>query len=453
MKKMTEGSPAKLIMAFAIPLLIGNIFQQLYSMADMYIVGHTISADALGAIGCTGSISGLLIQFASGLTSGFCVLIAQRFGAGKLKEMRSSFAAGLLLSFVFIALLTTVGCIYVDNFLRMINTIPELFDDAYAYISVIMAGMGATILYNYFAGILRALGDSKRPLYVLIGACIVNVVLDYLFILGLGMGVRGAALATVISQLLSAGACLYFILRYQSDFRIGLSELRTGFEEIRVHISMGLPMGLQWSMVSIGQIVMQAALNGLDVAVVTAFSAAAKIDMLAVMPAFSFGSSMSTYVAQNYGAGRIDRISKGIRQCCAISLSVCAVVGLICICFGDTLGAFFVGESEYEVIELIHTYLKINGAMYFMLAAIMIFRNAVQGMGRSFATMMAGFMELAMRFLTAWVLIDLWGYTGACLSSPLSWVAGAIPLVISFCLGINQMKKEQAEGLLKSAGV
>ena len=445
MKKMTDGSPARLILAFAIPLLIGNVFQQLYSMADMYIVGHTISADALGAIGCTGSISGLLISFAQGLTSGFCVILAQHFGAGRRNEMRTSFITGIMLSVACIVLLTAIGCTFLDKFMKLINTREELFDDAYRYISVIVAGMGATIMYNLFAGILRALGDSRRPLYVLIGSCIVNIALDYVLILGFGMGVRGAALATVISQLLSAGACLVFILRMEPVFRIKLNEFRTTRKVTREHMLIGLPMGFQWSMISIGQLVMQSALNGLSVAAVTAFSAAAKVDMLAVMPSFSFGSSMSTYVAQNYGAGKLDRIGKGMRQCCAISLSVCFAIGVICVCFGDKLAGFFVGRAEEEVIGLIHTYLKINGSMYFMHATIMIFRNAVQGLGRSFATMMAGFMELAMRFVTAWVLIRFWGFTGACFSSPLSWIAGAAPLIISFVLTRKRLRREEEE--------
>lgn len=442
MKKMTEGSPAKLILAFAIPLLIGNIFQQLYSMADMYIVGHTISADALGAIGCTGSISGLLIQFATGLTSGFCVIVAQHYGAGRGEEMRRSFATGIILCAAFIVTLTVIGCALLEEFMALINTRPELFDDAYAYISVIMAGMGATILYNFFAGMLRALGDSRRPLYVLIGACAVNIALDYLFILGFDMGVRGAALATVASQLLSAAACLFFLLKNEPGLRLGLQEMRTTWKLVGEHVLMGLPMGFQWSMVSIGQLVMQSALNGLEVAAVTAFSAAAKVDMLAVLPSFSFGSSMSTYVAQNYGAGKLERIGKGMRQCCAMSLTLCFALGILNVAFGDKFAAFFVGAGEIEVIALVHTYLKINGSAYFLHALLMIYRNAVQGLGRSFSTMLAGFMELAMRFVTAWVLIERWSFTGACFSSPLSWFAAAIPLVISFHMGLNFIKKK-----------
>lgn len=443
MKKMTSGSPAKLIIAFAIPLLIGNIFQQLYSMADMYIVGHTISADALGAIGCTGSISGLLISFAQGLTSGFCVLVSQHFGAGNRQKMKQSFVTGILLSVAAIAVLTVIGCTFLQDFMRLINTRPELFDDAHKYISVVMAGLGATVLYNFFAGILRSLGGSKRPLFVLIGACVVNIVLDYLFIMGFGMGVRGAALATVISQLLSALACLFFILKEEPEFRLKIRELRTTWKAAWEHIAIGMPMGFQWALLSIGQLIMQSALNSLEVAAVTAFSAAAKIDMLALMPSFSFGSSMSTYVAQNYGAGKLERIGKGMRQCCAMSLTFCGLLGVMNALIGNRFAAFFVGAGEMDVIALIHTYLKINGSMYFVHALLMIYRNAVQGLGRSVATMMAGFMELVMRFITAFVLIKHFGFTGACFSSPLSWVAAAVPLLISFHVTMKRLVEDQ----------
>lgn len=447
MKKMTEGSPIRLILAFAIPLLIGNVFQQLYSMVDMYIVGHTVSTNALGAISCTGSISGLLISFAQGLTSGFCVILAQHFGAGRREEMRRSFITGIILSVTCILLLTLIGCIFLEDFLKMLNTRADLYNDAYAYISIVVAGLGATVLYNLFAGILRALGDSRRPLYVLIGACILNIILDYVFILAFGMGVRGVAIATVLSQLASAVACLIFILKSEPIFRVKLTEMRTTWKEAGTHILIGLPMGFQWSMISIGQLVMQTALNSLSTAAVTAFGAAAKVDMLAVLPSFSFGSSMSTYVAQNYGAGKLDRIGKGMRQCCALSISVCAAIGVMCVLFGDVLAGFFTGTTDTEVISLMHTYLKINGSMYFMHGVIMVFRNAVQGLGRSFATMMAGFMELAMRFVTAWVLIENWGFTGACFSSPLAWIAGAAPLLISFVLTMKRLHREERENI------
>ena len=196
---------------------------------------------------------------------------------------------------------------------------------------------------------------------------------------------------------------------------------------------------------------MLSALNGLEVAAVTAFSAAAKVDTLAVLPSFSFGSSMSTYVAQNYGAGKLERIGKGMRQCCAMSLSLCMALGIMNAVFGDKFAAFFVGAGETEVIGLIHTYLKINGLMYFMHALLMIYRNAVQGLGRSFATMMAGMMELVMRFITAFVLIEQFGFTGACFSSPLSWVAAAVPLVISFHMTMKRLIKEKEEKAAQAA--
>ena len=446
MTKMTTGSPWRLILAFAIPMLIGNIFQQLYSMADMYIVGHTISADALGAIGCTGSVSGLIIGFAQGLTGGFCILTAQHYGAGDVRKVKESFVTGLVLSALFIVLLTALGGAILKPFLRAMHTREELFADAYAYIQIIMAGLGATILYNYFAGILRAFGDSRRPLYVLIIACLVNIALDYLFILAFHMGVRGAALATVLSQLLSAVLCLCFILRNIPELRLKRGEYRTDGEALWKHLRVGFPMGFQWSLISVGQIVMQSALNQLSVAAVTAFTAAMKIDTLAVQPSFSFGSSMGTYVPQNFGANDPARIRRGVRTCCAISCTLCFLIGVVNAVFGGRFAAFFVGAGETEVISLVHRYLIINGSCYFLHALLMIYRNSAQGLGRTVSPVLAGIMELAMRFVTAWVLVRFWGFTGACLSSPLAWIAAAIPLGVSYHMGLSELERKVAAG-------
>lgn len=329
MKKMTKGSPARLIIAFAIPMLIGNIFQQLYSMADMFIVGHTISSEALGAIGCTGSISMLLIHFSQGLTGGFCILTARYFGADDERNVRKSFATGLFLSFLCIVLLTTLGLGFLKPFMRLIKTREELFSDAFSYIQIVVAGIGATILYNYFAGILRAFGDSRSPLYVLIAASLVNVGLDYLLILVFRMGVQGAALATVTSQLLSAVLCLILILKKLPMLRLRKEDLQIEGAAVKQHLTVGVPMAFQWSLISIGQIVMQSALNQLSTDAVTAFSAASKIDLFALMPSMSFSSAMTAYVPQNYGARDPKRIRAGVRTCCLIAGSFCMTVGIV----------------------------------------------------------------------------------------------------------------------------
>ncbi len=447
MKKMTEGSAARLIVAFAIPMLIGNVFQQLYSMADMFIVGHTISTEALGAIGCTGSISMLLIHFSQGLTGGFCILTARYFGADDEKNVRKSFATGLFLSFGCILLLTAAALVFLKPFLQLIKTREELFDDAHAYIQIVVAGIGATVLYNYFAGILRAFGDSRSPLYVLIIASLVNVGLDYLLILVFRMGVRGAALATVTSQLLSAVLCLLLILKKLPVLRLGKEDLRIEGQAVKQHLAVGVPMAFQWSLISIGQIVMQSALNQLSTDAVTAFSAASKIDLFALMPSMSFSSAMTAYVPQNYGARDPKRIREGVRTCCLIAGSFCMTVGIVNFIFGGTFASFFIGSGKKELIDLAQRYLRITGPCYFLHALLMIYRNSAQGLGRTFSPVLSGIMELLMRFLTAFVLVPFFGFTGACFSSPLSWIAAGIPLAVSYYTGLKQFEKQ-----LKKAG-
>ena len=295
MKKMTEGSPARLIIAFAIPMMIGNLFQQLYNMADMFIVGHTLGADKLGAIGCTSSISMIILHIAIGLTGGFCVLTARYFGANDEGNVRKSFATGILLSVIAVVLITVIGLIVLKPFMRFLKTREELFDDAYSYIRIIVAGTTATLFYNYFAGVLRGLGDSRRPLYILIAASILNIALDYLLILVFHMGVAGAATATITSQTFSAICCYLVIRKTIPMLRIKAADLKTVTgKSIGQHLKIGLPMSFQWSLISVGQLVMQSALNQLSVAAVTAFSTANKLDMFALMPSMSFSSAPPT---------------------------------------------------------------------------------------------------------------------------------------------------------------
>ena len=446
MKKMTEGSPARLIIAFAIPMMIGNLFQQLYNMADMFIVGHTLGPDKLGAIGCTSSISMIILHIAIGLTGGFCVLTARYFGANDEGNVRKSFATGILLSVIAVVLITVIGLIVLKPFMRFLNTREELFDDAYSYIRIIVAGTCATLFYNYFAGVLRGLGDSRRPLYILIAASILNIALDYLLILVFDMGVAGAATATITSQTFSAVCCYVIIRKTIPMLRVKAADLKTVTgKSIGQHLKIGLPMSFQWSLISVGQLVMQSALNQLSVAAVTAFSTANKLDMFALMPSMSFSSAMAAYVPQNYGARNPERIRKGVRICILMSCAICETIGIIDIIFGEYFAAFFIGSHDPELTGLVHRYLTITGSMYFLHPLLMTYRNAAQGLGRTVAPVLSGVMELIMRFTTATVLVPNFGFTGACFSSPLSWIGSVIPLGIAYYIAIAKFTKEVNE--------
>ncbi|HIS68749.1 MAG TPA: MATE family efflux transporter [Candidatus Gallacutalibacter stercoravium] len=439
-KTLTSGNPAKLILLFTLPLLVGNLFQQMYNMADTLIVGRTLGVNALAAVGCTGSISFLIIGFAQGLTAGLSIVTAQNFGAGNHTGVRRSFAASVLISLGVTVVLTAIGVIFARPFLQLLNTPAAIIDDAYSYIVVIYGGIFASVLFNLLSNIIRALGDSRTPLYFLVIACLVNIGLDYFFILVLHSGVAGAAWATVISQLLSGVLCLVYIKYRFPILHLTRDDWKLTGVEIAQHLRVGLPMAFQSSIISIGSIILQTALNGLGATSVAAYTASQKIDTLATMPMMSFGMTMATYAAQNFGAGRIARIRKGIKQCCLMSVSFSIVMGIVNITCGRYLVGLFVGD-EPQVIELSKIFLTINGCCYFILALLFIFRYTLQGLGQSFVPTFAGIMELCMRTLASLVFAQYFGFAGACMANPLAWLGSCVPLCIAYAITMRKMRR------------
>lgn len=439
-KNLTEGSPAKLIVLFTIPLLIGNIFQQFYSMADTLIVGRTIGVNALAAVGCTGSITFLILGFAMGLTSGLSILTAQRFGAGDEKGVRKSVAAGVWLSAGVTIVLTALAVPLTRPILELMRTPPEIIDDACRYVIVIFGGIVASMLFNLLSNIIRALGDSKTPLFFLVVACILNIALDFVCILIFKMGVAGAAWATIIAQMVSGILCLFYIKRRLPILHLTREDWRVTKWELVQHAKVAFPMAFQMSIIAIGAVVLQFALNGLGAVAVAAFTAAQKIDQIATQPMNSFGTTMATYAAQNYGAGKTERIRKGVLQCSLISVGFAVVMGLVNIFAGYQLAGIFVGPGEPEVASLAQTYLIINGSMYFLLAMLFIFRFTLQGLGKGVMPTVAGVMELVMRTFSAVFLAQYFGFAGACWSNPLAWLGACIPLTIAFFATVKKME-------------
>ena len=431
-KTLTEGNPAKLILFFSLPLIIGNIFQQFYSMADTLIVGRTIGVNALAAVGCTGSITFLILGFVQGLTSGLSIITSQKFGANNEDAVRKSFAASILISSA-VAIITTVFSVLLTRpLLELLQTPAEIIDDATAYLVIIFLGIPATILFNLLSNAVRALGDSKTPLYFLIFACCVNIVLDLVFILYFHLGVAGAGIATILSQLLSGILCIFFIIKKVPILRLKKADFQIHYEVIASHLSIALPMAFQMSIIAIGSLMLQFALNGLGAASVAAYTASQKIESIATMPLGSFGTAMATYAAQNYGAGKISRIRKGVFQCILMSGSFSILSGAINVVAGSQLTSIFVGSQETEVLSLSHTYLVISGCFYFALALLFIYRFTLQGLGKSFIPTVAGVMELIMRAIGALVLTGAFGFAGACASNPLAWIGACIPLACSY---------------------
>lgn len=438
-KKMTEGSPAKLIVMFTIPLLIGNIFQQLYSMVDTLIVGRTLGVNALAAVGCTGSINFLILGFAMGVSAGLAIITAQRFGAKDEKGVRRSVASGAWISLMVTVVLTAVSVPMTRKILELLNTPPEIIDGAYDYIVIIFWGIIACMLFNFLSNIIRALGDSRTPLLFLVIACVLNIILDFAFILGGGMGVAGAAWATIISQMVSALLCLWYIKKKLPILHLTKDDWKASAWDLKQHFRISMPMGFQMSIIAIGAVVLQFVLNGLGSAAVAAFSAAQRIDQIAGQPMNSFGTTMATYAAQNYGAGRIDRIKKGVLQCSLISVGFSIAVGLLNIFAGYQMAGFFVGAGEETVQSMAQTYLQINGAMYFVLALLFIFRFTLQGLGKGVMPTVAGVMELIMRTFAAVYLTAAVGFAGACWANPLAWAGACIPLAAAYFLTMRRL--------------
>ena len=441
---MTSGKPIKLIWNFTIPLLIGNLFQQLYNMADTFIVGRTIGVHALASVGSTGSIIFLILGFANGLTAGLAIPLAQRYGAKDYLGVKRSFYVSILISAVIAILLTILSMVFCRQILEVMQTPAEIIDGAYDYLMVIFAGIFSSMAFNLLSNIFRSIGDAKTPLYFLVIACIMNIILDVVFIAGFGMGVEGAGYATVLSQIFSALACIIYIWKKIPILRLNSKDFVAESSDVKEHVRISFPMAFQSSIIAIGAIIIQITLNQLGATAVAAYTAAQKIDQVAILPMMSFGVTMATFVAQNYGAKKYDRIWRGVRDCIKLSLTFAISVGIILNLFSPIFIRAFVGVGHEEVVELGAIYFITNGTMYSLLSLLFIYRYTLQGVGKTFTPTIAGIMELCMRAFAAVVLSNLYGYTGATMANPLAWLGSLIPLMIAYYLFKNKFPKEQS---------
>ena len=441
-KDMTSGKPIKLIWNFTIPLLIGNLFQQFYNMADTFIVGRTIGVHALASVGSTGSIIFLILGFANGLTAGLAIPLAQRYGAKNYSGVKRSFYVSILISAVVAILLTVLSMVFCRQILEIMQTPVEIIDGAYDYLMVIFAGIFSSMAFNLLSNIFRSIGDAKTPLYFLVIACIMNIILDVVFIAGIGMGVEGAGYATVLSQIFSALACILYIWKKIPILRLNSKDFVAESVDVKEHVRISFPMAFQSSIIAIGAIIIQITLNQLGATAVAAYTAAQKIDQVAILPMMSFGVTMATFVAQNYGAKKYDRIWRGVRDCIKLSLTFAISVGIILNVFSPIFIRAFVGVGHEEVVELGAIYFITNGTMYSLLSLLFIYRYTLQGVGKTFTPTVAGIMELCMRAFAAVVLSNLYGYTGATMANPLAWLGSLIPLIIAYYLFKNKFPAE-----------
>ena len=431
-KDMTEGSPARLILFFALPLIAGNMVQQMYAFVDTFIVGRFLGVKALAAVGCTGCLMFLLIGFVMGMTTGLAIKTGQAFGAKDAEGVRRSAAACAVLSVAMAAGLTAVGLPLIRPVLTALDTPPEIFDDAAAFISIICAGVPLMSLFAMQTNLIRALGDSRLATIMLSGGLIVNIVFEPIFLLGFGLGVPGAALATAASQVIANLICFFYIRRHISALWIRREDWRLTKKELWEHAKIGFPMGFQSSVVALGAIILQGALNGLGPQSIAAYAAAQRVDAVAVMPMISFGMAMATYTAQNYGARRLSRIREGVRSCVLMSGAFSIMAAACNILCGGFVIEGFVGAGETEVVAMGRTFLVVNGLCYIVLSLLFIFRFTLQGLGQTAVPTFAGIMELLMRAAAAMFLIERFGYLGACFANPMAWIGACVPLAIAY---------------------
>lgn len=421
-KDMTQGSPMKLILGFSIPLLFGFLFQQFYNLVDTVIVGRFLGVDSLAAVGATGSINFLIIGFCMGVCNGFSIPISHKFGAKDYVGMRKYVAncAWLGISFaVVMTLLTTWLC---RDILVLMRTPENILQDAYTYIWIIFLGIPVTYLYNIVSGVIRALGDSKTPVIFLVMSSFINIGLDLFFIINLHMGVAGAAWATVIAQGVSGVCCLLFMIKKFEILHIRKEEWVVDTHMMGVLCGMGVPMGLQYSITAIGSVILQSATNTLGSAAVAAVTAGGRIGGFMACPYDALGSTMATYGGQNVGAGKLERIGKGLKSCVMLGAVYSVIAFVVILLFGGQLATLFVEKTEVEIIANVKLFMLLNTAFYFALALVNIIRFLIQGMGFPTFAILAGVFEMIARTLAGFALVPLFGFIGVCLGSPIAWV-------------------------------
>ena len=422
---MTVGSPTRLILAFSLPLLIGNFFQQAFVLADSAIVGRMIGVDALAAVGATGKMLFLLIGFSWGATAGLAIPVSNAFGAGDMATVRRNVGASAIVSALIAIVITTVGVIYGPALLRLINTPPELLEMAQTYQSIMFAGASLTVAYNWLASVVRAVGDSRTPLYFLIVSSFLNAGLSILLVGQFQMGVAGTAYGTIITQSITMFACLIYVFRKMPEIFPSKAELRESIHHLWTPARIGLPMGFQASVIAIGTTLMQAAINGLGADAVAAATVAARIEGLAMMPLGTFGVAMATFVAQNYGAKKYGRIRSAVLRMSIISMVSGVILGVVLYAFSNEMVGLFLASPSAEVISLVQMHFRIGGFWYFALGMIFIMRNAIQGLGFATIPTLSGFVELAVRSISALFFVGTFGWTAVVWGLPMGWTLGA----------------------------
>lgn len=447
---MTKGSPIKLIVRFTIPLLIGNLVQQLYNFSDALVVGRAIGVNALAAVGATSGVISLIIGFAVGMTSGLGIPTAKAFGNQNKSEITRSFVTSIYITLGVSIIMTLFSYIFSRPLLLYMQTPSEIIDDAVLFSRVIFLGSGATMFYNLLNSQIRALGNSRTPLFFLVISCFINIILDLILVVGLNFGITGAAVSTVLAQIFSSVCCLLYIKYKIPELKLERTDFIFKWDDIRSHLSIALPMGFQQSIIAIGTVVLQSMLNTLGTTSIVAYTTASRIDQIAILPSASFGIAMATYTAQNLGAKKITRIRKGVHQTMILNCTLSLFIGLLIILFGENLVQMFVGPGQTEVLDLTNKYFLINSSMYWVLGILFTIRYTLQGLGKKAAPTLAGIFELFARIFAGLILIPSLGFLGAAMDSPLAWIGSVLVLIPSYIHVMKNLKTVEDNELLLS---
>lgn len=440
---MTNGKPIKMIIRFAIPLMVGNLFQQLYNMVDTVIVGRCIGTNALAAVGATGPIVQLLIGLITGLTSGLSLVVAQKIGANDTKNTRKSIINGFYLTMVLSVVITVVGLVFNRTLFELINTSPQIMDGALIYANILFIGTITTAIYNYESAILRAFGNSTIPLVFLIISSILNVVLDIFFVVSLNMSIAGVAIATVLAQLISCILCFVYMRHTFSILTFEKEDYHLEIPMIKEQIKIGMPMAFFQSLLSVSFLFVQAALNTLGNNEVAAYTAAYKLDTLMMQVLSAFGTSVSTFTAQNYGSNQFDRVKKGAKDCLKVTIVLSLLTALIVHFFGEYFMWLFVGKEETEVVALGVQYIQFTSLFYVVLGVNFVIRFVLTGVGQSSVPLVVGILEIFIRGLSTYYLIYPLGFTGMTYTNPLCWVVSTVLVAIVYRYLLNKSFKQK----------
>lgn len=452
---LTNGPVLPLMLRFCLPILLGNILQQFYNMVDAAVVGHYVGTNALAAVGATGALTFLIIGFVDGMCAGFCIPAAQSFGAGDRLMLRRCVMNIIWLGVFFSAVLTVVTSLLLGAMLDMMDFPEDIYADSFIYLRVIFLGIPATVAYNTQAGLMRAMGNSRTPLLVLICAALVNVVLDLVFVCGFDMGVMGAALATIISQILSAVVCFIYIVKNYPELKAEGADRRFNWPIARRLVMSGLPMALQYSITAIGSVLIQTAVNGLGSTVVAAVTAGNKVQSFVHLPFSTLGVTISTWCGQNNGALNYGRVKDGFRAGMIIAAVYSVVMGVVMFFGGEYISLIFLDSDEprlAEVLSYIREFLRKNCILYIPLGVLTVCRFSLQGLEHGVVAMFAGLFEMVARGLVALTFARWYGFSAICWANPAAWIAACV-LLVPACIAVFPKVKLAIEAKRANLGL